>query len=224
MASYFKFCGAVLKLAWQIAWEVVIERSVRAIIRDLIILIIAIFTLWEMRGYLEKIQALPEHDSFIAETLIWAVLLAAATITIFAATFVFCAIFVAPFQLYQKQIKNIYILPQNEYDKLNLITPKIDICFSPYAPYEISEIIQGRIKSTVRIGFKNSGTMHLSNCRIYIESVSPPPVHLGLFPAILDGGTFILRNDDPEKLIDVAYYFEHVNKYRFLHQVTMWNM
>ena len=93
--------------------------------------------------------------------------------------------------------------------------PKIEICFRPCAPYEISEIINGRVKSTVRIGIRNSGGSPISNCKIYIESVSPPPIHVGLFPALLDGGSFVLRHDDPEKLIDIAYHFDHVNKYRF---------
>jgi hypothetical protein len=32
---------------------------------------------------------------------------------------------------------------------------------------------------------------------------------------ILDGGSFVLRHDDPEKLIDIACYFNHVKQYRF---------
>ena len=91
----------------------------------------------------------------------------------------------------------------------------IEICFRPGAPYEISDIINGRVRSIVRIGIRNSGCDHLSNCRVYIESVSPPPIHAGLFPALLDGGSFVLRHDDPEKLIDVAAHWDHVKKYRF---------
>jgi hypothetical protein len=91
---------------------------------------------------------------------------------------------------------------------------KIDICFNPGAPYEISEIIQGRVRSEVRIGIRNSGGSPLSNCKVYIESVSPPPAHFGLFPALLDG-SFVLRHDDPEKLIDIALYWNHLKQYRF---------
>ena len=91
----------------------------------------------------------------------------------------------------------------------------IEICFRPGAPYEISEIIQGRVRSAVRIGIRNSGGSPLSNCKVYIESVSPPPAHVGLFPALLDGGSFVLRHDDPEKLIDIALYWNHLKQYRF---------
>jgi hypothetical protein len=94
-------------------------------------------------------------------------------------------------------------------------TGTIEICFRPGAPYEISEIIQGRIKSTVRIGIRNSGGSPLSNCRVYIESVSLPPAHAGLFSALLNGGSFVLRHDEPEKLIDIAVYFDHLKKYKF---------
>jgi hypothetical protein len=91
----------------------------------------------------------------------------------------------------------------------------IEICFRPGTPYEICEIIHGRVKSTVRVGLRNSGRMPLSNCRVYIESVSPPPIHAGLFPALLHGGSFFLRHDDPEKLIDIAFHWDHVQQYRF---------
>jgi hypothetical protein len=93
--------------------------------------------------------------------------------------------------------------------------PKIEICFAPGAPYELSEIIHGRVKSTVRIGIRNSGDSPLSNCKVYIESVSPPSAHVGLFPALLDGSSFVLRHDDPEKLIDIAFYWNHLKQYRF---------
>jgi hypothetical protein len=92
---------------------------------------------------------------------------------------------------------------------------KIEICFKSSAPYEASDIAHGRVLSTVRIGVKNSGGSPLSNCKVYIESVSPPPAHAGMFPAMLDNGSFALRHDDPEKLIDVATYWEHAGKYRF---------
>jgi hypothetical protein len=212
MASYFKFCSAVIKRAWEIAWAVVIERSIRALFRDLVILVIAVFSLWEMREYLERIHALPEHDNLLSETLIWATLVAAATITIFAATFVFCAIFIAPFRLYQEQIEKAPALSQAESNRL---PPQIEICSKSGGPYEISEIIKGRVRSAVRIGIRNSGGSPLSNCRVYIEGVSPPPAHVGLFPALLNGGSFVLRHDDPEKLIDIAVYFDHLKKYKF---------
>jgi hypothetical protein len=92
---------------------------------------------------------------------------------------------------------------------------KIEICFKSCAPYEVSDISHGHVLSAVRIGVKNSGGSPLSNCKVYIESVSPPPVHVGLFPAKLDSGAFVLRNDEPEKLIDVAVHWDHLKQYRF---------
>jgi hypothetical protein len=94
MASYFRFSSAVLRRAWQIAWAMVIERSIRALVRDLIILIIALFSLREMHGYLEKLNALPQHDNLLAETLIWVSLVASATVIIFACDIYFlCALY-----------------------------------------------------------------------------------------------------------------------------------
>jgi hypothetical protein len=178
--SYFKFCSAVLKRAWQIAWAVVIERSIRAILRDLIILVIAVFSLYEMRGYLERIHALPEHDNLLAETSIWAALVAAATISIFAATFVFCAIFIAPFRLYQEQTEKLSVLSQAEQDKSERLPPQIEICSKSGAPYEVSDVRSGHVLSTIRIGIKNYGGSPLSNCKVSIEKMSPMPNLVGV--------------------------------------------
>lgn len=145
MASYFKFWGAVLKRAWQIAWEVVIERSIRALFRDLIILVIAAFSLWEMHGYLERINALPQHDNLLAETLIWLALVASATATICAATFVFCAIFIAPYQLYQEQAKKPVAFSQAGPEKPERRAPQIEICSKSGSPYEVSDISHGQL-------------------------------------------------------------------------------
>jgi hypothetical protein len=171
--AYFKFWGAVLKRAWQIAWAVVIERSIRALVRDLIILVIAVFSLLEMREYLEKIRALPEHDNLLAETLIWTALISAATVTIFAAVFVFCAVFVAPFRLYQEQIEKLAALSQSGQAKSEKLPPQIKICFKTASPYEVSDVMHGHVLSTVRIGIKNSGGGTLSNCKIFIEKMTP---------------------------------------------------
>jgi len=37
----------------------------------------------------------------------------------------------------------------------------------------------------------------------------------GGLPILLDGGGFTLRHDDPEKLIDIAAHWDHVDNFRF---------
>jgi hypothetical protein len=50
MREYLRFWSGIFRLAWQTAWAVVIERSIRALVRDLIILIVAGYSLLKMRG------------------------------------------------------------------------------------------------------------------------------------------------------------------------------
>jgi len=214
-ADYFKFWGMAVRQAWQIAWTVVIDKSARALIRDLIILVISIYSLLQMRGYLENIHALPQHDNLVAETLIWIALVAAATVILFAATFVFCAIFIAPFRLYQEQAKKLAALSQVAHEKSEKRAPQIEICSKSGAPYEVSDVSHDRVLSTVRIGIKNNGGSPLSNCKVYIEKMSPTPNLVGGLPILLEGSGFILRHDDPEKLIDIADHWNHVDRYRF---------
>jgi hypothetical protein len=92
---------------------------------------------------------------------------------------------------------------------------KIDICFEPHAPYNVSDLNNGRMLSTVRIGIKNSGNGPLSNCKVYVEKMSPIGNLVGRLPTLLEGGGFTLRHDDPQKFVDVATHWSHMNKFRF---------
>jgi hypothetical protein len=95
--------------------------------------------------------------------------------------------------------------------------PVIEICFEKRAPYQVSDIQQGRVLSTVRIGIRNTGGGALSNCRVYVEKIAPPPyLPGGDTPRLLAETGFTIRWDDPEKLVDVATHWEHVKQYRFI--------
>jgi len=94
--------------------------------------------------------------------------------------------------------------------------PAIEIRFEKRAPYEVSDVQNGHVLSTVRIGIRNVGGSALSNCRVYIEKISPPPyLPGGDGPRQLADSGFTIRWDDPEKFVDVATHWDHVNQYRF---------
>jgi hypothetical protein len=93
--------------------------------------------------------------------------------------------------------------------------PQIKICFEKSSPYEASNIEGGRVISRVRIGVKNAGDMPLSNCQVYVDKISPMPPLTGGVPILLAEPKFTLRGDDPERLIDVASHWDHVDSYRF---------
>ena len=93
--------------------------------------------------------------------------------------------------------------------------PQIEIHHQQYAPYEVSEIQHNHVLSTVRIGITNSGSRPLSNCKVYIEKVTPEPALPGGLPILLADAGFNLRHDDPERFVDVAAHWDHVDKFRF---------
>ena len=95
------------------------------------------------------------------------------------------------------------------------LAPQIEIHHQPKDPYEVSEIQHHHVLSTVRIGLTNPGSRPLSNCKVYIEKITPEPALLGGPPILLDGAGFTLRHDDPEKFVDVAAHWDHVDKFRF---------
>ncbi|MGH6889414.1 MAG: hypothetical protein ACREHF_09480 [Rhizomicrobium sp.] len=103
MRDYLSYWGSVLTEAWQLAWSVVIDRSLKALSRDFVILAVALYALAVEKLALEKMHALPQNDSLGTETLVWVGLVAAATMVIFAATFLFCALLVAPYRLSRMQ-------------------------------------------------------------------------------------------------------------------------
>jgi len=99
---------------------------------------------------------------------------------------------------------------------IELGSPKIEVCFQSGAPYETSDIQAQRVLSTVKIGIKNSGGGAIANCVVFIDKIAPEPSpFFGGLPMILEGGGFAVRHDDPEKLINIAGYWDHAGKYRF---------
>jgi hypothetical protein len=99
--------------------------------------------------------------------------------------------------------------------------PQIEILFEKRAPYEESDVISSHVCSTARIGIKNSGGGALSNCKIYIDKITPEPPHPNSFPLLLDDGGFIIRHDDPEKLFVIATCWDHHIKKQFRFNTTM---
>jgi len=91
----------------------------------------------------------------------------------------------------------------------------VEIAFRPEAPYEETKVSHQRVLSTVRIGLSNSGGMPLANCKVYIDQISPEPPLPGGLPILLEGSDFMLRHDDPERLVDIAAHWDHVDKFRF---------
>jgi hypothetical protein len=102
-----------------------------------------------------------------------------------------------------------------------LASPKIAILFDKRAPYEESGVHQDRVHSTVRIGLKNTGGGTFSNCRVYVDKISPETPYPGGLPILLDNAGFSVRYDDPEKLVDVAVQWNHLGKKLFRFSAPM---
>lgn len=121
----------------------------------------------------------------------------------------------APYWIYKGQLaekmKGILLPSSDAIDR----PPQIDIRFEKRAPYESSNAEHHHVKSTVRIGLKNSGGGSLSNCKVYIEKIVPEPPLPGGLPILLNIEPFLLRHDDPERLIDIASQWDHVDQFRF---------
>ncbi|CAE6837201.1 DUF4062 domain-containing protein [Paraburkholderia aspalathi] len=92
---------------------------------------------------------------------------------------------------------------------------KIEINTGPTTPYCVTDVRSGHVQSTVRIGIKNTGGKTLSNCKVYIENISPPTNSPGGTTMLLDGTGFQLRHDDPEKHVEIAAHGDNHDKFRF---------
>ncbi len=95
------------------------------------------------------------------------------------------------------------------------LDPKIEIVTGPAAPYQVTQVQGGRVLSTVRVGIRNAGGKTLSNCKVYVEKLSPPLALPGGDTQLLELSAFHLRHDDPEKLMDIAAHWDHVDKFKF---------
>ena len=93
--------------------------------------------------------------------------------------------------------------------------PKIEIRTEDRPPYQITDVKSGHVESTVKVGITNAGGKTLSNCKVFIERIAPPPNLPGGDTQLLEGSGFHLRHDDPEKLIDIASHWDHIDKFKF---------
>lgn len=100
-------------------------------------------------------------------------------------------------------------------DRRAVFAPKIEIVTEASAPYQVDEILSDHVRSTVKVGVRNAGGKTLSNCKVYIEDISPPTNSPGGPTLLLDGSGFQLRYDDPEKLVDVAAHWDNHDKFKF---------
>jgi hypothetical protein len=95
------------------------------------------------------------------------------------------------------------------------LDPKIEILTGPDVPYHVTDVQSGQVNSTVKIGVKNGGGGILSNCKVYVEKISPSLNSPGGPSLLLDGTGFQLRHDDREKFIEVAAHWGNHDKFRF---------
>ncbi|ACC75815.1 DUF4062 domain-containing protein [Paraburkholderia phymatum] len=93
--------------------------------------------------------------------------------------------------------------------------PLIEMVTGASERYHSNEIQSGHMLSTVRVGIRNAGGKTLSNCKVYVEQISPPPDIPSADSKLLDTGAFQLRHDDPERLVDIAAHWDHLDKFRF---------
>jgi hypothetical protein len=94
-------------------------------------------------------------------------------------------------------------------------SPKLDVRFEPWAPYQTAEISHGHTLSTVRIGLVSSDGLTITNCKVYVEKIAPELPMVGGLPILLSDQNFRIRHDDPETLVDIASHWDHMDKFRF---------
>ncbi|WP_336817163.1 hypothetical protein [Burkholderia gladioli] len=93
---------------------------------------------------------------------------------------------------------------------------QIEIHTEEGRPYHEVTSESNHVLSTVRVGVRNAGEKTLSNCRVYVEKVSPPVNELMTqSPILLENAVFNLRVDDPEQLVEVAAHWDHLGQFRF---------
>ncbi len=104
---------------------------------------------------------------------------------------------------------------QFENSAITIVRPMLEMRFTPGAPYETTTVSNGRTLSTVRIGLKAQDGLSLSNCKLYVEKIAPQPPLPGGLPILLEDQNFSIRHDDPERFVEIASHWNHVDKFRF---------
>lgn len=94
------------------------------------------------------------------------------------------------------------------------LAPKIEMRCGDEPPYSVTDISSGQAYSRVSIGIRNAGGEALSNCKVYINKVSPPTSAVSGDVRFLEGGIH-LRHDDKEHITDIASHWRNTAHFMF---------
>jgi hypothetical protein len=95
-----RYWREVLHRAWQEAWELVIQHSPKALIRNGVIFIVACALLHYGQGGLIK-RHVTSADN-LEDTIVWTVTILIAIVALFSAVFIIEALFITPFRMWRE--------------------------------------------------------------------------------------------------------------------------
>ncbi len=115
--DYLSYLWMVLKLAWQGAWSVVTEHSIKTLLRDAVILTVTLGALRYLQPVLTNANLMSEDN--VSDTIIWIVGFLISAVAVFALIFVVQGVLVVPYRLWREQKQRIFgLLPDYEKKRL----------------------------------------------------------------------------------------------------------
>ena len=128
--DWIRYWRQALRRAWWEAWRIVITHNLQTIVRDLVLLLVALGLLFWFgsslvaRGYMSGDN--PQ------DTLIWILVFAVALVALFSATFLIEGLFVVPFKMWRE-----------EQERANRLDAAIERYSQPSSPDLMSKIQSG---------------------------------------------------------------------------------
>jgi hypothetical protein len=98
--SFKAFWWLVLKRAWREAWSLVVQHSVKAVLRNIAIFLAACFAFYYFQGDLVKLSLTSPEN--LSDTVAWAVMILIVSILIFLVVFAVMTIFIVPYQMWSE--------------------------------------------------------------------------------------------------------------------------
>ncbi len=90
----------------------------------------------------------------------------------------------------------------NDEEPVRSIVSEMDIILHEGAPYEVTENVDGKSLSTIRMGIRNFGDSAITDCKVFIDAIDPMPAAVEL-PIVLQKG-LDMPCRYPEVLVDIA--------------------
>lgn len=110
MGEMLSYWWLVVSRSWAATWTAVVERNLTAILRDLLLALVAWYCVVHLSPILAEIKHPYDANSSVLDWQVWAIAGLISVVALFAVCFLITALFITPYRIYLEQRAEIAVL------------------------------------------------------------------------------------------------------------------